>query len=230
MVQDETTGAVFEPFQEMWGRILAYLPNLAAGLLILLLGLVVCWVVKKALVRILLLMRLDRALRNLTWASALGQADVRHALANTIASVASGLLFLVFLDNAVIVWQLEVLARLIGGLVFYLPNLVVGALVLLGGSAIASAVAGRVRSGLTLEGFPRAGLAARLVQWSLMTIVVAFTLEELGVAPHLLKVAFQIGLGSLGLMAALAVGLGSRDAIAHVWRVLLERPPRDGGR
>jgi len=226
MLQPETAKTVFGPFREMWSHILAYLPNLAAGLLIILLGLVVCWLVKKAIVRVLLLMRLDRSLRGFAWAGGLAQADVRHALANTIGNIAAALVFLIFLDNAVVVWRLVVLGQLIGGLVFYLPKLIVAAIVLLAGATIAGMVSGRIRTDLTIEGFARAGLAARLAYWALMVVVVAFTLEELGIAPHLLRTAFAIGLGSLGIAAALAVGLGSRDAIAQIWRSLLDRQGR----
>ena len=220
-------GTVFGPFEEMWSGILRYLPKLAAGLLIILLGLIVCWVVKKAVVRIVLLLRLDRSLRGVAWARGLEHADVRHSLAAVLGNVAAFLLFLVFLDNAVIVWQLDVLGRLIGEMVFYLPRVIAGGIVLLAGSVIATMVARRVRIALTLEGVARAGLAARLCQWGVMIVVVAFTLEELGIAPQLLRTAFSIGLGSLGLTASLAIGLGSRDAVTHLWRAFLDRRAPD---
>jgi len=222
-----TAGSIFGPFEEMWTGIIRYLPKLAAGLLILLLGLVVCWLAKKAVVRIVLLLRLDRSLRGVAWARGLDRADVRHSLAGALGSAAAFLLFLVFLDNAVIVWQLEVLGRLIGSMVFFLPRIIIAGIVLLVGSVVATMVAGRVRATLTIEGVARASLAAQLCHWALMTVVVAFTLEELGIAPQLLRTAFAIGLGSLGLMASLAIGLGSRDAVAHVWRSLLERHTPD---
>jgi hypothetical protein len=220
-------GAVFGPFEEMWSGVLRYLPKLAAGLLIVLLGLIICWLVKKAVVRIVILLRLDRALRGVAWARGLEHADVRHNLAAAVGNVAAFLIFLVFLDNAVIVWQLEVLGRLIGNMVFYLPRVIIGGIVLLAGSTIATLVAGRVRTTLAIEGVARAGLVARLCQWGLMIVVAAFTLEELGIAPQLLRTAFSIGLGSLGLTASLAIGLGSRDAVAQMWRSFLERRTPD---
>lgn len=222
-----TAQSIFGPFEEMWAGVIGYLPRFAAGLLILALGLAVCWIAKRAVVRIVLLLRLDRSLRGIAWARGLNRADVRHSLAGALGNAAAFLLFLVFLDNAVIVWHLEVLGRLIGGMVFFLPRLIVGSLVLLLGSVAATLITGRVRATLITEGVARAGLAARIVHWGLMTVVVAFTLEELGIAPQLLRTAFSIGLGSLGLMTALAIGLGSRDAVAHVWRSLLERHVAD---
>lgn len=227
MGQQEPAGAVFGPFEQMWSRILDFLPNLAAGALIVLLGLVVCWLLKKILVRAVLLLRLDRPLRNFRWARGLTRADVRNTVANLTGNVAAAAIFLIFLENALIVWRVEVLSQLIGGLVFYLPRLVVGALVLSVGAAIAAAAAARVRLGLAVEGFAQAGLASRLTYWALMIVVAAVTLEELRIAPQTVQAAFKIGLGSIGLAVVLAVGLGSRDAVARLWQSNTEKPPQE---
>lgn len=230
MNDQQAVGQVFGPFHEMWLRILDYLPALAAGLLILALGFVVCWLVKKAIVRLVILLRIDRMVRDFRWARGIEAADAREALARIVANVAAALLFFVFLQNAFVIWKLDVLGNLIGRLVFYLPQLVVGSFVLLVGSLVAGLVSRRVRAGLAVEGFERAGFVGRLVRWALMLVVAAFALEELGIAPHTVQAAVKIGLGSVGVIAALALGLGSKDAVAHMWRSILEkpRPGQDG--
>lgn len=217
MREDEAVRVVFEPFQEMWQSILRYLPSLAGGLLILLLGAIVYWLVKRLVVRVLLIIRIDRPLRGLRWTRSLRHADVRHALANAIGETASAFVFLIFLSNALTVWRLEVLSRLIGDLVAFVPKLVVGGLVMLFGSIIASIVADRVRLGLDAEGLSRAGLAARLVRWGLTAIVAALTLEQLGIAPRTVQATVWIGLGTLGLTTVLAIGLGSGRAVTRFW-------------
>jgi hypothetical protein len=223
MNEQQTVGAVFGPFHEMWVKIVAYLPSLAAGLLILMLGLVVCWLARGITMRLVLLMRLDRAFHDFRWARGLELADARHALARMTGNVVAGLLFFVFLQNAFVVLGLDVLGQLIGRLVFYLPHLVVGALVMLVGTLAVSIVSNRVREGLAVEGFERAGLVGRLTRWALMVVVTAFALEELGIAPHTVQAAVKIGLGTLGVVAALAVGLGSKDAVAAMWASILDK-------
>jgi len=224
MEPSNTVDSVFGPFQDMWGRILDYLPSFTAGLLIVLLGAAVCWLVKRVIVRVLILMRIDRPLRGFRWARALAQADVRHSLANAVANFVAAIVFLVFLENAVVLWKLDVLAQLMGRLVFYLPKLIVGGVVLLAGSLIVAVIANRVRSGLAAEGVDRAGLVARVTHWALMVVVATITLEELGIAPETVHTAFRIGLASLGLIVVLAVGLGSREAVARAWSAVLDKP------
>jgi len=223
MEESATARTVLGPFQEMWVEVVNYMPSLLAGLLILVLGALVCWLVKALVVRILILMRLDRAARGMAWARALSQADVRYALANALGNAAAGVVFLIFLNNAVLVWHLEVVAKLIGSLVFYLPRLIVGLAILVAGSIIASVVATRVRTGLAAEGFAKAALTGRIVHWTLVSFVVACTLEEMAIAPHTVGTALKIGLGSAGLVAALAFGLGSKDAVARMWAAFGER-------
>jgi hypothetical protein len=226
MEDQQAVGAVFGPFHEMWVRIVGYLPSLAAGILILILGFAVCWLVNRVTVRVVMLLRLDRAFRDFRWAQGLERADARHALARIVGNVVAALLFFVFLQNAFVIWGLDVLGQLIGRLVFYLPQLVVGLIVMLVGAVAVSVVANRVRQGLAVEGFERAGLVSRLTRWALMVVVTALALEELGIAPHTVQAAVKIGLGTLGVIAALAVGLGSKDAVAAMWAGLLEK--RDG--
>jgi Mechanosensitive ion channel, conserved TM helix len=224
MGEQQTVGEVFGPFHEMWVRIVAYLPSLAAGLLILALGFVVCWLAQRVTARVVLWMRLDRAFRDFRWARGLELADARAALARIAGNVVALLLSFVFLQNAFVVWGLDVLGSLIGRLVFYLPHLVVGSLVMVIGSLAVAVVSNRVRAGLTVEGFERAGLVGRLTRWALMVVVTAFALEELGIAPHTVQAAVKIGLGTLGVIAALAVGLGSKDAVAAMWASILDKP------
>ncbi len=227
MGQSAVGGTVLGPFQEMWAEVINYTPSLLAGLLILILGAAVCWLVKALVVRILILMRLDRVARGMAWARPLSQADVRHALTNALGNAAAGIVFLIFLNNAVLVWHLEVVAKLIGGLVFYLPRMIVGLIILVVGSIVASAVATRVRTGLAADGFGKAAMVGRIVHWTLVSFVVACTLEEMAIAPHTVGTALKIGLGTVGLVVALAFGLGSKEAVARMWASFGDRSPTE---
>jgi len=227
MDANQTAQEVFGPFHDMWVRIVSYLPNLAAGLLVLLLGFVICWIVRKAVVRLMLFIRLDRAFKDFQWARGLEQADARHVVAAMVGNVVAILLFFVFLQNAIVLWRLQILADLVGRIVFYLPQLAVGLLVLIVGSIVAALVSHRVRTGLAVEGIARAMLVGRLTRWGLMVVVAALALEELGIAPQTVRAAVNIGLGSIGPIAVLAVGLGSRDAVARMWKAVLDKAPKE---
>jgi hypothetical protein len=140
-----------EPLAGLVRRFTDYLPTLAAGLLVLGLGFAVGWLAKRALVRILIWLRLDRLAGRVGWRSAFGKGDVRAALYELLGTVAFVVVVLVFLDNALTIWGLAVLSRLIDGLVLALPRLALAALVVGAGIAVASAAAQRVEDTLEEE-------------------------------------------------------------------------------
>ncbi len=68
-------------------KIVEYLPNLIAGLILIALGWFLGWLVKRMVFQICLLLKLDRVFQRFQWGSALSKTDVRYALYNSIGNV-----------------------------------------------------------------------------------------------------------------------------------------------
>jgi len=205
-----------------------YLPTLAAGLLVFALGLGVGWLVKRAVVRVLLWLRLDRLGAKLGWRAAFGKGDVRAALYDVVGNVAMVLIVLVFLDNALEIWGLTVLSRALAGLVFLLPNLAVVAIIVGVGVFLSSLLADRAERTLEDEEFAHARLVGKILKGLLLSIVAALALWQLGFARQIVLAGFLIAFGAIGVAFAVAVGLGSSKAIHQGWQELFEK--RKGGR
>jgi hypothetical protein len=211
------------PFAQAAERFSEYLPTLAAGLLVIALGLVVGWIVKRAVVRVLIWLRLDRLGGRFGWRAAFGKGDVRAALYNLIGSGAMLLVALVFLDNALQILGLTVLSRMIDRVVFYLPNLIL-VLVIVGlGVMLANGVGDRVENALEEEEFARARLVGRFTKSVLLCLVGAIGLWQLNLARQVVLVALAVGGGAVGVALALALGLGSVKPIQRAWEALLEK-------
>jgi hypothetical protein len=207
-LQDQTT-------LDQFGRQISdYMPTLLAGLLVLAAGAAAGWLLKRAIVRVLLLLRLDRLGGGRSaWRSALGKGDVRAALYNMVGTVAGSILFLVFVDNALEIWGLTVLARLVDQVIFYLPTLGLATLISWVGIALSSVLARRVEAVLIEEKIPRAGLLVGLARSAFLSVVAALALWELDFAREIVLAAFLIGFGAIGVAFALGVGIGSAKAI-----------------
>jgi Mechanosensitive ion channel, conserved TM helix len=214
---------VTEPLASLIQRFTDYVPTLAAGALVLALGLVLGWVAKRAVVRILIWLRLDRLAGRVGWRSAFGKGDVRAALYELLGTVAFVLVVLVFLDNALIIWGLAVLSRLMDSIVFSLPRLGLAAIVVAVGIAIANAVAERTEATLEEEEIAHARLLARGLKAMLLAVAAALALWELDFARQIVLAAFVIGFGAMGIAFALSVGLGSSRAIQRGWEALFEK-------
>jgi hypothetical protein len=214
---------ITQPLAGLVQRFTDYVPTLTAGLLVLALGLVLGWLAKRAVVRILIWLRLDRLAGRVGWRSAFGKGDVRAALYDLLGSVAFVLVVLVFLDNALIIWGLAVLSRLMDNLVFALPRLGLAAVIVALGIAIANAAAARAEAALEEEELARARLLAKGLKAVLLAVVAALALWELDFAREIVLAAFVIAFGAMGVAFALGVGLGSAQAVRRGWKGLIEK-------
>lgn len=212
-----------EPLTAVIQRFTDYVPTLAAGTLVLALGFVLGWVAKSAVVRILIWLRLDRLAGRVGWRSAFGKGDVRAALYDALGTVAFVLVVLVFLDNALIIWGLAVLSRLMDSLVFSLPRLGLAALIVAVGIAVANAAAERTQDALEEEELAHARLLAKGLKAVVLAVVAALALWELDFARQIVLAGFVIAFGAMGIAFALSVGLGSARAIQRGWEELFEK-------
>lgn len=214
------------PLAEFVRRFTDFLPDLTAGLFVLAVGVVVGWLVKRLVIRILVWLRLDRLGGRLAWRAAFGKGDVRAALYNLVGTVAMILVVLVFLDDALQIWGLTALSDLIGTLAIYVPNLMIVALIVGIGILLSSILARRIEDALEEEGFAHARFVARIFKSALLAVVAALALWQLDFAREIVLAAFLIGFGAIGISFAVAVGLGSAKPIQRVWESLIEKSER----
>jgi hypothetical protein len=202
---------------EFGQRVTQYMPTLLAGVVVLLAGAVAGWLLKRVVVRILVLLRLDRLSGgSSTWRSAMGKGDVRAALYNGIGMIAGSILFLVFIDNALQILGLTVLARMVDQVIVYLPTLALGVLISWVGLALANVLARRVEALLHHEGIPHTAILVGLVKSAFLFVVAALAMWELDFAREIVLSAFLIGFGAVGVAFALGVGIGSARAIQEL--------------
>ena len=216
-------GQPTQPLAELMRRFSEFLPALAAGALVLLAGVALGWLLKRAVVRLLVWLRLDRLASRVGWRAAFGKGDVRAALYGLVGNVGMAVVVLLFLDEALKRWGLTALARAIDTFVFYLPNLGLVALIVGVGVALTNALCARVAEGLEEEGVAQAGLFAKGLKSALLALVVALGLWQLELARQIVLAAFLIAFGAVGVAFALAVGIGSARAIERGWDVVLQK-------
>ncbi len=216
------------PLAHFSDQLFGYLPTLAGGLAVLALGILVGWVAKHVVVRAMVWLRLDRLGGRTGWRAAFGKGDVRAAMYELVGDVVMVVLVLVFLDNALQIWGLSVLSRLIDRSVFYLPNLALVALIVGVGLLVANVAGDRVTSALEEEGLERAGLVGKVVKGVLQAVVGALALWQLGFARQIVLAGFFVIFGAIGVAFALAVGLGAARAVETGLERMVIKERKDG--
>jgi Mechanosensitive ion channel, conserved TM helix len=190
-------------------KIIGYLPNLFAGFILIALGWFLGWLVKRVVIQMFILFKLDRVLRRFRWGQALSKADVRHAAYNSIGNIAFFTFFLIFLHSGLSVMNLTVLSDLLEGGVFFLPRLLLSLSILGIGWLIAGWVSGAIQKALIKEDIPRATLIARFSKLILVLFFSAMALTELSVAREIVIIGFTTMIVTLGvLVIVFAAGAG----------------------
>jgi hypothetical protein len=175
---------------DLWGTIVAYLPNVLAGLLLLLIGCLAGWVVKRVVIQLLALLRFERLLTRFRARSALAKADIRYALYNFIGNIAFAIVFLVFLDFALGALKLAALSKLIETGVLFIPRLT-GALAIFGiGFLIAARSAAAIQHALMKEKFPNPALVSGFAKSLIILFFSAMALIELKIATIIVTIGF----------------------------------------
>jgi hypothetical protein len=156
---------------------------------------------------------LDRRLRAWGFAgpAAEGRAPPTAVLARFATWTVLALGFLVGLG----VFDASATSALSARLLQYLPQALVGLVILAAGLAGARAVERSVLIGAVNMGLHSARLLGLGARWLVVVLAGAMALEQIGVGGTILVVAFGLLFGGIVLALALAVGMGARDIVAR---------------
>lgn len=204
------------PLSSVAEQIIGYLPSLFAGLVLILVGWILAWAAKRIVFQLCVLLRLDRLLGTFRWGADFSKADVRHALFNTIGSIAFFLVFLIFLNAALTAMNLVVLSNLIERSVSVVPRLIVAFIITGIGWMIARWVGFSVKRVLTREDIPRATLISRFASAVLILFFSAMALVELDLAKEIVVIGFSVIITTLGVLSVVIIAIGGRGMVKKV--------------
>jgi len=200
-----------EPFSNLVQSIVDYFPSLVAGLVLIIIGLMAGWLIKRIVYQVCVILRIDRLLGSFRWGGEFSKADIRHALFNTIGNIVFFLVFLVFLNAALEAMKLSVLANMIEKSVAIIPRLLVSLIIFGIGWIVARWAAFAVRRALYREGVPRATLFARFSSAVILLFFSAMALAELDIARQVVIIGFSVIIITLAAMAIIMVSVRARD-------------------
>lgn len=217
---------VIEPLARLWEQTLNYLPNLTEATLVLLIGVLLALIVKEVVWRGLQLLRFDRLADRLGAAPVLDRVGLHRGSAYAAGQLAEGFVLLVtmlLVLNALGPAGSELVTRFF----LFLPNLLIGAVILVVGGVAASffgrgaliaAVNARLESARLLAG------AVRAFIWLLTIIVV---LEQIGIGRTTVMITFGVLFGGLVTAVAVAFGLAGKELAREALASLLKRRQRE---
>ncbi len=203
-------GLILESLQNSWYQIAVITPRILVALVLLGVGWALARAAEWLVIRVLRRVRVEEAAEHTGLDDFLLRGGVRFTVVTLVGRTLYWGILLMFSLAMINVLGLsmgtDVMARLSG----YLPNVVVGVIVLVFGSLGARFVRGLIEAYLNNVGVKEARSLGLVAHGALMAFVVILALEQLEIDVGLLASAFQLAFGGLCLGLALAFGLGGR--------------------
>ncbi len=199
-----------DQFVGLTDSLLAYLPNFIGGVALILMGWFAGWLIKRILVQFSVILRVDRFLKRTRFEAEVSKADVRYGLYELIGNIGFVIVFLIFLDNALLTWKMNIMSDLLSKGILFLPKIIIAVAIFGVGWLLASLVQVSVLKSLLREEIPRASLIAKFIKSILLVFFSAISLVELDVAREIIIIGFATIFITLGAITIVMTVVGGR--------------------
>jgi small-conductance mechanosensitive channel len=204
---------------DAWASVATFLPKLVGFLLILIIGYFIAKLLAKVVDGILERVGFDRMVER----GGVGRvlASTRYDASDLLGKVVFYTLFLFVLQLAFGVFGPNPVSDLIKGVIAYLPNVLVAIIIIVIGAAIAAAVKDIVTA--ALGGLSYGKSLAIIASSAVLVIAVFAALDQLQIAPAIVRGLFYALLAILVGSSIVAIGGGGIKTMSRYWERASQR-------
>ncbi len=203
--------------------ILAYLPQLAAALVIFVVGWILAKIIRGSVLKVFRAVFGAKMVKKTPVDDFLKRGELGHKIEDLLASIIFWLIMLVVIHSTVSVLGLSSLSHLLEQIINYIPNMIAAFTVFIFGVVVAGLVESLVKSAVrSIDGRDNksALVAGKLAGYFVFSIAGLAAVSELGIAKEFILILFVGFVMMFSLGFALAIGLGAKDLIRemlHDW-------------
>ena len=227
----EYFGYVLRELQQTGMRIVTALPGILTALAVVVVTLLVGKLVKSLTTKLLRLVGLNVLSRRAGFDRFLRPTELATGMAELVGILVYWLLLFLGITYALGLVGFESAERLLSSFVLHLPRIFVSIVILAIGVHVAAFLGDLSRRAAQGAGLSYAAWIGRGVKAVVLLITVVTIVEELAVSLDFLKVFLYILLGGVGVVLAIALGVGGiqvgRELVASI---VLRRTVRQGDR
>ncbi|MHB0984665.1 MAG: mechanosensitive ion channel family protein [Sulfuricella sp.] len=221
----EFLNLILEPLQEVFIKFKAFLPNLLAMLVIMVLGIVLARIVRVILIKSLTAINFDSWSDRMGFTTLMRKGDLWAKPSATLGSVIFWLLVIVTLMIGLSALNIPAIDSLVEQFFGYVPRVFSAAMILIIGYVLAGFISQGVLIAAVNSGYHYAKLLAKAIRTLLMVLILAMSMEQLQIAPSIVLAAFSIIFGGIVVALSIAFGVGGIDAA----RRMIERETLEKG-
>jgi small-conductance mechanosensitive channel len=219
---------IMGPLRDIGQQAVVSLSGLIGILALIILGLILGWIAKEIIYRLLRALRFDRLCDRLGVGLVVERTGLARSSSYLAGQIVQGLIVLTALLAGLDALGTPFTRNLVERFFLYLPHLFAALLVLIVGALVSRFLGRSVLIAAVNAQMPSARFLAGLTRFFVMALTVVAALDEVGISRTTIIVTFAILFGGLVTAAAIAVGLGARELVRDLLQSQF-RPRTDAG-
>jgi hypothetical protein len=204
-------------------KIAVFLPNLFFAIAIILLGWVLCNIIKRIVVRILKICQFDMLAEHAGIKQVLDRGGIKQLPSDILGLLVFWFLFLIAIVTTLETLNLSGATDTLHTIYLYIPKIVAALVTLILGLYFANFLESVTRTSCANAGLEAAPSLGRAAYIGTSIFVIAGIFEILDIASEIVIWAFILVFGAVCLALALAFGLGGRDVAGRYLEKWLEQ-------
>lgn len=214
---------LLDSLETIWQSFISFLPTLLAALIVFIIGWLIAIFLGKIANRIVKTIKVDLLLAKLGFRKALAKAKLKLDSGKFFEVLVKWFFIIVFLMAAVDILGLHEVTAFLKSILFYLPNVIIAAVILLAAVIVANFMYRLVKASADAAGLDSAGTVGAIAKWAILIFGFVVALSQLGIATTLIQTIIMGLIAMLAIAGGLAFGLGGKE---HASR-FLERLRRE---
>jgi len=202
---------VVDSFNTLWEGFVAFIPGLVGALLLVIVGWIVGAILGRVVDHLIKALKIDQGLKSAGVEEVLSRGGVSLNSGRFVGVLVKWFIIIAFLIAALSVLGLDQVTVFMQQILFYIPHVIVAALVLVVAGVVGD-VAKRVivsSTRVSQLGVP-ADLIGSISKWAIWIFALLVALDQLGIAPTLIQTLFTGVVIAVSLALGLSFGLGGQ--------------------
>jgi len=215
--------AILEALTMIWEKLIDYLPNFIAGILILIIGIFLAKAIEKIVQKIIEAAKIDELVGKINVVKKIAEGGTKVVFSQIFAWMVKWFLYIVLLVAVSEILKLGQFTLFLKDIALYLPNVIIAVLILVVGFVLGYFIDDLIVKVLKSTREKLANLVGAVAKWAVIVFAVLAALIQLKVAVSLIQMLFTAIVFMFALAIGLSFGLGGKDAAKD----LIEEVKRD---
>ena len=198
--------------QGLWYGFIETFPRILLAIIIFIIGWIVAATIGKVVMMAIDALKLDKLFKGPGVEEALGRAGLRLHIGKFIGELVKWFIVIVFLVASLNVLHLDQVTMFLQGVLAYIPQIIVAALVLIAGTILADFVRKLVSGSAAVANVRSAKMLGSIAYYAIWILALVTALDKLGVFGYFGQILFTGLVVMISLAFGLAFGLGGKEA------------------